>query len=118
MIKELSHPQKQAAVWSVVAAIPKGRVMTYGEVAFQAGLGRAARMISGALRKAPDNMGLPWHRVINARGEISFPRDSEAYCEQYELLAAEEIVFTNGRISLRKFGLKSLVDEQLWADIF
>ncbi len=118
MTEGLTHEQRQSAIWEVVAAIPHGRVMTYGEVAARAGLGRAARSISGALRNAPDELGLPWHRVINSRGEISFPTDSEAYREQYELLIAEDIVFLNGRVNLRNFGLSSLVDEQLWAGFF
>lgn len=118
MTETLTHEQRQKAIWEVVAAIPCGRVMTYGEVAARAGLGRAARSISGALRMAPDELGLPWHRVINAKGEISFSMDSGAYREQYDLLVSEDVVFTNGRVNLRNFGLQSLVDEQLWAGFF
>lgn len=108
----------QQAVWSVVAAIPRGRVMTYAEVADRAGLGRAARMVSSALRTAPAHMELPWQRVINSQGKISFPKDSAAYIKQYELLLGEGVVFTNGRINLKVFMAEALIDEQLWAGFF
>lgn len=108
----------QQAVWSVVAAIPHGKVMTYGEVADRAGLGRAARMVSSALKNAPESMGLPWQRVINAQGKISFPEDSAAYTKQHDLLLNEGVVFINGLINLKVFMAEALIDEQLWSGHF
>jgi len=57
------------AVYRVVRRIPKGRVMTYGQIATILGAPRAARAVGYAMRACPE--GLPWQRVINARGEIS-----------------------------------------------
>ena len=53
--------------------IPRGRVTTYGQLAAAAGFPRAARLAGFALKNTPPKMKLPWHRVLNAQGKISFP---------------------------------------------
>ena len=73
------------AVWQVVQGIPRGHVLTYGEVARLAGMSRAARRVSQAMRRAPREMKLPWHRVVNAQGKISFSEDSTGYRQQKRL---------------------------------
>ncbi|HEY3204097.1 MAG TPA: MGMT family protein, partial [Thermoanaerobaculia bacterium] len=62
-------------IYSVVSRIPRGRVATYGQVARLAGLTGQARLVGYALSALDDRSGLPWHRVVNARGEISRRRD-------------------------------------------
>ncbi len=57
-------------VWHVVRGIPRGHVLTYGEVARLAGMSRAARRVSQAMRRAPRSIKLPWHRVIKAQWKI------------------------------------------------
>jgi methylated-DNA-protein-cysteine methyltransferase-like protein len=104
------------AVWQVVAGIPRGHVLTYGEVARLAGMSRAARRVSMALRRAPRGMKLPWHRVINAQGKISFPSDSSGYQRQKELLEQEGVVFMNGKIDLDRFGYQGALDHLLWGE--
>jgi methylated-DNA-protein-cysteine methyltransferase-like protein len=104
------------SVWKVVSEIPSGHVLTYGEVARLAGMPRAARRISQALRRAPRGMNLPWHRVINAQGKISFPEDSSAWKKQKDVLEAEGVVFLNGKIDLDQFGYRGAVDRLLWGD--
>lgn len=79
--------------------------MTYGQVASMAGLPGYARYVGAVLKKLPMGSRLPWHRVINASGRISFPHGSEQYYRQKQLLEAEGIVFVNGRLSLQKFRL-------------
>ncbi len=101
-------------VWQVVQGIPRGCVLTYGEVARLAGLGGSARRVSQALRRAPRGMKLPWHRVINAQGMISFPRDSEGYRQQKALLEKEGVVFLNGKTDLQRFGYAGALDRLLW----
>jgi methylated-DNA-protein-cysteine methyltransferase-like protein len=101
-------------VWKVVSEIPSGHVLTYGEVARLAGMPRAARRVSRALRRAPRAMALPWHRVINAQGKISFPEDSDAWRRQKDMLESEGIVFLNGKIDLDHFGYRGAVDRLLW----
>ena len=87
-------------VWKVVSEIPLGHVLTYGEVARLSGMPRAARRVSQALRRAPRGVQLPWHRVINAQGKISFPENSSDWEAQKEKLESEGIVFLNGKINL------------------
>jgi methylated-DNA-protein-cysteine methyltransferase-like protein len=104
------------AVWQVVNGIPRGHVLTYGEVARLAGMSRAARRVSMAMRRAPRGMKLPWHRVINAQGKISFPTDSSGYQRQKELLEQEGVVFLNGKIDLERFGYQGALDHLLWGE--
>jgi len=101
-------------VWQVVEGIPRGHVLTYGEVARLAGMSRAARRVSLAMRRAPRGMNLPWHRVVNAAGRISFPADSSGYRQQKERLEREGVVFVKGRIDLERHGYKGALDHLLW----
>jgi methylated-DNA-protein-cysteine methyltransferase-like protein len=104
------------SVWQVVQGIPRGHVLTYGEVARLAGMSRAARRVSLAMRRAPRGMTLPWHRVVNAQGKISFPPDSTGYGKQKQLLEEEGVVFLNGKIDLEKFGYQGALDHLLWGE--
>lgn len=104
------------AVWQVVRGIPRGHVLTYGEVARLAGMRRAARRVSQAMRRAPRSMKLPWHRVVNAQGRISFPPDSSGYSQQKRLLEEEGVVFLDGCIDLDRFGYQGALDQILWGD--
>jgi methylated-DNA-protein-cysteine methyltransferase related protein len=104
------------AVWRVVRDIPRGCVLTYGEVSRLAGSGGSPRCVSQALRKAPTAMKLPWHRVINSQGKISFPAGSHGYCQQKARLEKEGVVFLNGRINLQQFGYTGAIDKLLWGD--
>jgi len=101
-------------VWQVVSGIPRGHVLTYGEVAKLAGHSGYARRVAQAMRRAPRKLALPWHRVINAQGRISFPADSSAYREQKRLLQKEGVQFSGERIDLRRFGYAGALDQLLW----
>ena len=85
-----------AAVWRVVAAIPPGRVCTYGDVAARAGYPRHARAVGRILKHLPADSSLPWHRVVNAQGRISLPVESESHRRQRERLEAEGLRFDVG----------------------
>ena len=61
------------AIYDVVVQIPRGRVATYGQIAELAGISRQARRVGYALSALPKNSGVPWHRVINAKGENQHP---------------------------------------------
>ena len=82
-------------VWKVVQEIPPGHVLTDGAVARLSGAPRYARRVSQAMRWAPRDMALPWHRVINAQGKISFPPDSNGWRMQKERLESEGVVFAD-----------------------
>jgi methylated-DNA-protein-cysteine methyltransferase related protein len=86
------------AIWDVVCTIPRGQVSTYGAVARAAGLPGRARQAGLALRVAPDELNLPWHRVVGAGGRIVFPKSSHAHREQARRLRAEGVEVKNGRV--------------------
>ena len=71
-------------IWAVIARIPKGRVATYGQVAAEAGFPRQPRRTAQALRAVPDALKLPWYRVINAQGKLSF--EPEVFFQQSRIV--------------------------------
>jgi len=85
-------------IWKVVSLIPEGKVCSYGVIADFAGLPGRARLVSKALKAAPETLQLPWHRVINAQRRISFPPASTGHQLQRERLACEGILFSGKRI--------------------
>ena len=87
------------AIWDVVARIPRGRAATYGDVARAAGLPGRARQAGYALKHVPDDLQLPWHRVVGAGGKIAFPPSSSARREQTRRLRGEGVAVTNGRVA-------------------
>ena len=107
-----SPPKQQEyylRVWQLVRQIPRGRVVTYGQIAFmltppegvESNSYRtfAPRWVGGAMAACPNDV--PWQRVINAQGKISHRSGS---LKQRELLEAEEVEFVKDRVDLKKFG--------------
>jgi methylated-DNA-protein-cysteine methyltransferase-like protein len=89
-------------VWQIIAAIPAGKVTTYGDVAQLAGSPRAARQVGGVLRRLPEGSKLPWFRVINRQGRISLQGDN--LFRQRDALEAEGIEVSDaGEIELEKY---------------
>jgi len=97
------EPNPEERVYMVLAAVPSGSVVTYGQVAELAGLPRAARMVGRILGNLPKGTELPWHRVINAAGKISLAEDSPSFKLQKARLQEEGVVLNNNRVSLKKF---------------
>ncbi|NRD73913.1 MGMT family protein [Shewanella sp. VB17] len=93
-------------IWFIVDHIPKGYVSSYGKIADLAGLPGRARYVSTALKRAPSSMALPWHRVINSQGRISFESKSQAYQTQMELLRLDGVQVNDGKISLSEYAWK------------
>ena len=100
----MESPKINEIVWQIVAAIPRGKIATYGQVARLAGYPNHARFVGTTLKKLPKGTRLPWHRVINAKGEISFPKGSPSYKRQLALLESEGVMFNDGRVSLKTYG--------------
>jgi methylated-DNA-protein-cysteine methyltransferase related protein len=91
-------------IYAVVARIPRGRVATYGQVARLAGIPGKARLVGYALSVLKDKT-IPWHRVINAKGEVS-PRAGGIPADELQRLRLESegVEFdAHGRISLARF---------------
>lgn len=89
-------------VYATVSRIPRGRVMSYGQIARHLGAPRAARAVGYALRACHDP-GLPWHRVVNASGGISSRARQSSLAVQRQRLEAEGVVFTEGKLDLSKY---------------
>ena len=96
-----------ARVLGIIKTIPKGQVMTYGQVASWAGNSRAARQVSRFLTTYSKSHDLPWHRVINSQGKISL-QPGKGFEKQQGLLQAEGVEFGVGnRIDLTVYGRQS-----------
>lgn|SRR5690606_34643740 len=95
-------------IWRIVNSIPQGKVTSYGVVAQLAGLPRGARLVGRLLSQLPAGSVLPWHRVLNAAGRISFPEGSRQYREQRERLLAEGVNFRGQRADLASCGWNPL----------
>lgn len=111
---ELSDQDRYQRIWEVVAGIPEGCVLNYGEVARLAGLPGKARLVGRALGRAPKRMALPWHRVVNAQGQISFPDSSPGARRQRELLESEGVEFVGDAVDLDQYSPERAIDRILW----
>lgn len=97
---------RNARVWAVVSCIPRGRVATYRQVAQLAGIEgpSGARQVGYALAALDAASEVPWHRVINVRGEVSPRARAGRENEQYERLALEGVACdARGRIDLARY---------------
>ncbi len=79
-------------VYKVVTKIPKGKVMSYGQVAVLCGSVRAAQAVGWALRAIPPNTDIPWHRVVNSKGFLTISNEFFSPDEQKNRLEKEEII--------------------------
>ena len=91
-------------IWQTAKQIPRGKVATYGQVAELSGLNGQARLVGYALHNLPENTKIPWHRVINAQGRISFPTKSAAHRLQKTLIEKDGVNFFKDKIDLIKYG--------------
>jgi methylated-DNA-protein-cysteine methyltransferase-like protein len=96
--------QRREAIYLALVQIPKGKVISYGDLAKLAGLTNGARLVGKTLSNLPKGSTLPWYRVINSQGKISLPLDSPSYEKQIKNLIKEGVEVVNGRINLKRFG--------------
>ena len=94
-------------VYTVVRQVPRGRVVTYGQVARLLGLDRGARAVGWALRALEGEQAarVPWHRVVGRRGRVSLGA-TPAGLEQRRRLRREGVRFVGGRVDLARHGLE------------
>jgi len=103
-------------IWSVVRKIPRGRVATYGQIAELAGLEGHARQVGYALHNLPERSNVPWHRVINARGQVSTHPDEAGTYRQIERLRAEGIPVSDDGVLLAGLAAHEWVPEPAIVD--
>ena len=97
----MTRSSTYAAIYAVVRRIPRGRVATYGQVAALAGLAGQPRLVGYALHALPPETSVPWHRVINARGQVSHRAGMGESLTQRMLLVREGLSFdARGRLDL------------------
>jgi methylated-DNA-protein-cysteine methyltransferase-like protein len=90
-------------IYDIVRLIPRGQVASYGQIAAYAGrcTPRQVGYAMAALRRGD----VPWQRVINSKGKISFPENSRGAIQQRKMLEEEGVVFDHtGRVDLERFG--------------
>ncbi|WP_412755893.1 MGMT family protein [Legionella bozemanae] len=90
-------------VLRLIQSIPRGRVVTYGDIARLGGHPRGARAVGWLLHSCTKSHNLPWQRVLKSGGVLSFPTGSPHYLHQKELLEKEGVVITNGCVNLKKY---------------
>jgi len=106
-ILQCAAVKRYELIWRVVRRVPRGRVATYGQIAELAGLAGHARQVGYALHNLPERSGVPWHRVINAKGEVSPRSGGDSHELQRILLEAEGVRFDGrGRVDLTTYGWK------------
>ena len=103
MEPKLQTSSLQEEIWQIVAAIPEGHVATYGQIARLAGYPSHARYVGSTLKHLPADTRLPWHRVVNGKGQLSFPCNSRSWHTQKLRLEAEGIIFIGRSISMKRF---------------
>jgi len=107
-----SNETRYERIYAVVRRIPRGCVATYGQIAELAGLGGHARQVGYALHALHDEPAVPWHRVVNARGQISPRAEPGDDRIQRQLLEREGVVFdATGRLALERYRWRPRADD-------
>lgn len=88
-------------MYRLVRRVPRGTVVTYGQIAVMLGAPRSARAVGGAMGRCPDDV--PWHRVVNAQGGISRRRRLGSVLTQRIRLEQEGVPLRRGRVVLARF---------------
>ena len=98
------------SVIGFVKKIPRGKVATYGQIAALAGKPHGARGVGWILHACTNTHGLPWQRVLNSQGRISFSPKTKEYKDQKRLLEEEGIVFIDrGKLDLGEYQWQKFV---------
>ena len=94
-------------VYDLLLTIPKGKVITYGQIAELMGNRAWARAVGNALHGNPDGDRYPCYKVVNSCGELSFSYAFGGIGEQKRRLEADGIVVKNGKVDLKQYGMET-----------
>ncbi len=108
------EPHQYAKIWRTVQLIPFGKVASYGQISDLAGLPGRARLVGKSLGFVPEDMSVPWYKVLRSNGQIAFPLGSDQSQKQIGLLQQEDIVVLNNRVNLKFFLWHPDLSELLW----
>ena len=93
-------------VYAFLKTIPKGKVVTYGQIAAHLGNKHLSRAVGNILHNNPDPCMFPCHRVVNSKGQVAAHFAFGGGEVQRKLLEQEGIVFeSDGSVDLRKYGI-------------
>jgi len=99
---------RRMALYLVLGQVPAGKVVSYGQLADLAGLGRAARWVGRTLSQLPADTQLPWHRVLGAGGRLSLALGTPSGDEQRARLRAEGVTLHNNRVDMLRHGWRPM----------
>lgn len=105
-------------VVAIIAGIPPGKVMTYGQIAALAGSPRGTRQVVRILHSMSKKYKLPWHRVINGKGKIALPEE-ESFTVQKMFLEAEGVAVSEaGEVDLAvyQYNVERTLEEHVFVD--
>ncbi len=91
------------SVYEYLKTVPKGKVVTYGMIAFAIGRPRASRQVGNALHRNPTPVVVPCHRVVNREGRLAPAFAFGGTDMQAELLRSEGVEVVNGYVDLSKY---------------
>ncbi|MAD03626.1 MAG: cysteine methyltransferase [Pseudoalteromonas sp.] len=101
VVQQPTHVSKEDLIYTIICAIPEGKVASYGQVAKLAGYPNNSRLVGRLLKLMPEGSSIPWHRVVNSQGKISFPEGSCKHLEQRQKLLSEGVTFNKTKINMR-----------------
>ncbi len=90
-------------VYEYLKTVPKGKVVTYGQIAFAIGSPRASRQVGNALHRNPTPIIVPCHRVVNREGRLAPAFAFGGIDMQKSLLESEGVEVKNGYVDLKKY---------------
>ncbi|MBJ9975715.1 MGMT family protein [Pseudomonas sp. S75] len=103
-----SAEARRMALYVALSQVPTGKVVSYGQLAQMAGLGRAARWVGRTLSQLPSDTSLPWHRVLGANGRLSLAPCTPSGEEQRARLRAEGVNIANNRVDMKRHGWRPM----------
>ncbi len=109
-----ANNKNHQAIWSVVKAIPAGKVASYGQVADLAGLPGRARLVGRSMGLIPDRKRVPWYRVLKSNGQLAGQPGSEFARRQSDLLADEGVVVLKNRVNMEAYRWQPSLEEMLF----
>lgn len=87
----------------IMKSIPEGKVMSYGQVARLAGSPRGARQVVRILHSMSEKEAIPWHRIVNVKGEIAIPNDEGRYTQRVLLEEEGLVIEPGGKVPLERY---------------